>query len=255
LTSREKSFLIILGSGLYGLFKESIHSKTISLDTAFGKAQVTRLDSPDNQVYIMMRHGPRHAIPPHLINFRANLAAAKKLNVTHIVATSSVGSLRKTIPVGSFVVLDQFIDFTKGRPSSVFFDRPENFVHTDMTDPYSSNVRSALITSLKKNKVRLFRSSGTYVCTEGPRFETPAEIRMFAKLGGDVVGMTGVPEVVIANELGLDYGNLSIVSNMAAGLQQGVISPEEVISETRKHLVETKAVLETAVKELSNKKT
>ncbi len=194
-------------------------------------------------------------IPPHLINFRANLAAAKKLDITHIVATSSVGSLRKTIPLGSDVVLDQFIDFTKGRPSSMFYDTPENFAHTDMTNPYSSKVRNALISSLKKNKVHSFRSSGTYVCTEGPRFETPAEIRMFAKLGGDVVGMTGVPEVVIANELGLEYGNLSLVSNMAAGLQQGRISPEEVINEMKKHLIETKAVLETAVKELSNEKT
>jgi len=202
----------------------------------------------------MVRHGREHSIPPHLINYRANIVAAKQLGVSYIIATASVGSLKYSIPVGAFVVLDQFIDFTKGRPSSVYYDSPNDFAHTDMTNPYSLVVRDSLVSSLKKNKIRKFRTSGTYVCTEGPRFETPAEIRMFQRLGGDVVGMTGVPEVIIANELGIEYGCLSLVSNIAAGLQRGKIAPEKVLEEMEMHQGETKKVLETAVKELLKRK-
>lgn len=241
--------LIILGSGLYALFtKES--SLTENIETSFGTAQVSELKSPTTKrIYIMMRHGKNHSIPPHLINYRANISAAKELGVGHIIATASVGSLSKSYPIGSYVLINQFLDFTKSRASSAFYEKAENFAHTDMTTPYSEEIRKALQKALRSEKAT-FSSKGTYVCTEGPRFETPAEIRMYRKLGADVVGMTGVPEVVIANELGIPYATLCHVTNMAAGMQSEV-SQMEVNLEMKKSIARTRAILEKAIEALA----
>ena len=240
--------LIILGSGLYDLFsKDSLPPENI--ETSFGTAQVGILRSPTTRrIYIMMRHGQNHSIPPHLINYRANISAAKKLGVGHIIATASVGSLSNSYPVGSYVLIDQFLDFTKSRPTSVFYEKSESFAHTDMTTPYSEEIRKALQKALLSEKA-VFSNKGTYVCTEGPRFETPAEIKMYRKLGADVVGMTGVPEVVIANELGITYATLCQVTNMAAGMQSKV-SQSEVNLEMKKSIARTRAILERAIEVL-----
>ncbi len=243
-----KSVLIILGSGLYDLFARETE-KPFYVETPFGESQVSKLRKAGCNAYLMMRHGRKHTIPPHLINYRANISVAKELKTDCIIATASVGSLSRKITVGDYVVIDQFIDFTKNRPTSVFYDRPENFAHTDMTNPYSSKVRNSLISALKDIGVR-FHSKGTYVCTEGPRFETPAEIRMYRKLGADVVGMTGVPEVIIANELGIPYASLCHVTNMAAGLQSGV-SQSEVEVQMKRSLGETKSILVHSIRELT----
>src|SRR5579875_3198156 len=226
--------------------------ETRTIKTKFGEAKVVTLerDFEANHtplaVYILFRHGLKHSVPPHLINYRANIAAAKELNVDYIVATSSVGSLNPKIGIGEYVVFDQFIDMTKSRPFTFFQEEGKRFAHTDMTEPYSRIVRAAMIKSLKKNRVRGFHERGTYVCTEGPRFETPAEIRMYRRAGGDVVGMTGVPEVVLAKEIGIEYGSLGIVTNMAAGLQRS-ISQEEVVKQMNRSLGRTNKILDDTV--------
>ena len=246
----KENVLVVLGTGLESVFEPDDLSGPTSISIEFGSVEIDYAKSLG--VYIMMRHGPQHAIPPHLINYRANFASARKLGILSIIATSSVGSLRPSIPVGCYVVLDQFIDFTRNRPFSIYYDKPEDFSHTDMTEPYSERVRHALLSSLKKNHVRSFRPRGTYVCTEGPRFETPAEIRMFSRLGGDVVGMTGVPEVVIANELGLEYANLAVVCNMAAGLQKGKMNPQKVVGQMEKRAKKTMSILRDAIRVLKS---
>ncbi|MHB8567005.1 MAG: MTAP family purine nucleoside phosphorylase [Nitrososphaerales archaeon] len=240
-----KTILIILGSGLYDLYAKDATSQ-FSVETPFGVSEVSELQRFFQcKVYLMMRHGQKRSIPPHLINYRANIAAAKELKADYIIATSSVGSLSPKIPVQSYVVVNQFLDFTKSRASSIFYERAENFAHTDMTNPYSREIRKALIRALQRSRAK-FSPRGTYICTEGPRFETPAEIKMYRKLGADVVGMTGVPEVVIANELKIPYGNLSLVTNMAAGMQSKV-TQAEVVSEMKKSLDTTRSIIELAL--------
>ena len=248
-----KAILIILGSGLYDLYSGELSSPK-RVRNQFGSAVVQRVTSDpwkDSQIFVMMRHGPKHSIPPHLINYRANITAAKQLKVDYIVATSSVGSLRRKLPIGSYVVIDQFIDFTRNRPSSIYYDRSEKFAHTDMSHPFSEIVRKAILIALRNQRKDIsFSKRGTYVCTEGPRFETPAEIRMFQTLGTDVVGMTCVPEVIIANELGIPYGNLCHVTNMAAGMQK-MVTQDEVNRELGRSLLITKEILDRTIKELA----
>lgn len=241
-----RKIAIILGSGLYDLYKDEIGLKA-AIDTRYGSAEAHELST---NAYLMLRHGPGHSIPPHLINYRANIEALHKLGVHFVIASATVGAINPSIPIGTHVVLDQFIDQTKSRVSTFYTEPGEQFSHTDMTHPYSEKVRRALISGLKKYKVSKFKIFGTYVCTEGPRFETPAEIKMYRKAGGDLVGMTGVPEVSLAKEIGLEYATLAFVTNMAAGLQKKV-SQEEVLDRMKKSLGRTKAILDYAVGELT----
>jgi 5'-methylthioadenosine phosphorylase len=244
---------LILGTGLYNLYSPQV-TETLSVETKFGTAELSRLTfkfgSKNSEVFVLLRHGAKHSLPPHLINYRANISAFNAQNVEYIIATSSVGAINPRIPVGSYVVIDQFIDQTTRRPATMFGDIGERFAHTDMTHPYSEDVRKALLSALRSNHVSKVFRRGTYVCTEGPRFETPAEISMYRKLGGDVVGMTGIPEVVLANELAMPYGALCFVTNMAAGLQRK-ISNEEVIKEMKKHELRIKTIIDSAIVELA----
>lgn len=243
---------VILGTGLYKLFESRVVEK-LKVDTSFGTAELSRISNRDGNakatVYLLLRHGETHSIPPHLINYRANMTAFSMHKVDFIIATSSVGAIDPRIPVGSYLVIDQFIDQTTRRPATMFANVGERFAHTDMTVPYSVRVRKAIIASLKKNKIGNVITRGTYVCTEGPRFETPAEISMYRKLGGDAVGMTGIPEVVLANELGIPYATLCFVTNKAAGLQSK-ISNEEVILQMKKHEGRIKTIIDDAIEQL-----
>jgi 5'-methylthioadenosine phosphorylase len=240
---------LILGTGLYNLYGHEVE-EDITIQTKFGSAKLAKLaDSRKATVYVLLRHGPNHSLPPHLINYRANISAFSSKQVDYIVATSSVGAINPKIGVGSYVVIDQFIDQTTRRAATMFSEANERFAHTDMTNPYAESVRRALLLSLRKNAVRKVFKQGTYVCTEGPRFETPAEISMYRKLGGDVVGMTGIPEVVLANELAIPYGALCFVTNMAAGMQSE-ISNDEVVVQMKKHEARIKSVIDSAVDEL-----
>jgi 5'-methylthioadenosine phosphorylase len=164
-----------------------------------------------------------------MINHRANISAFHKLGVEKIIATSAVGSLRKNLRVGELGLAAQFLDFTRGRQGT-FFDSVIR--HTDMTYPYSKGLSNEITRASEEIPVKV-RPGLVYVCAEGPRFETAAEIRAFRSLGGDVVGMTGVPEVVLANELGLEYAAILVVTNWAAGLQNRV-NQEEVVREMGK---------------------
>jgi 5'-methylthioadenosine phosphorylase len=244
-----KTALVILGSGLYDIYKRRL-SKTKELTTKYGDALYAELrDVKQEKTFVMFRHGKFHSLPPHLINYRANIEAAVQLDVDFILTTASVGAISPKLSIGDYVVLDQFIDFTEGRVSSFYNDPGAPFKHTDMSAPYSRTIRTAVIAAMKSNKIKRYHSAGTYVCTNGPRFETPAEIRMFRKMGGDVVGMTGVPEVVLAREAGIEYGTLALVTNMAAGLQIQVTQKEvnEVMSKT---LIMTRAIMSKALEAL-----
>ena len=143
-----------------------------------------------------------------------------------VFAVNVVGSLVLERGPGSLFIIDDFIEFTQGRQCT-FFDRPGEVTHTDMTSIYDRELRQILIRSAELEEQEVTESA-TYVCVNGPRFETPAEIRMFAQLGAQVVGMTGYPEVALAREAGLRYASVAVVSNLAAGMTNDVIEEKEI---------------------------
>lgn len=218
---------VIGGSGLYRLdLLEGAAGRRV--DTPYGTVslQVGRVGSLE--VAFLARHGPGHALPPHRIPYRANVWALAAWGARWVVATHAVGSLRPDLAPGHLVVVDQFIDQTRRRESTFFEGGPDGVVHVDVSDPYCPELRAAAAEAAEAAGFAVHRG-GVYVCTEGPRFETPAEIRAFAAWGGDVVGMTGVPEVVLAREAGLCYASLALVTNYAAGLAGAPLTAQEVL--------------------------
>ncbi len=210
---------IIGGTGVYDpAIMEGVHEKVVGTD--YGEVKIMMGDYQGEAVAFLPRHGGDHSVPPHLINYRANIKALYKLGVKRIIATAAVGSLNFEYKPGTIVIVDQFIDFTKGRIPTFFAGDERGVVHVDMTEPYCPEVRKALFEAAELTGTDVF-DRGTYVCTEGPRFETAAEIKMFKTMGGDVIGMTAVPEAVLARELGICYATVSMVTNYAAGISPG----------------------------------
>jgi purine nucleoside phosphorylase len=177
--------------------------------------------------YFVSRHGVDHSVPPHMVNYRAIISAFADAGVDQILAVNVVGGIGHA--AGELVVVDDFIDFTRQRPLT-FFDgsTPEGVVHIDMGEPYSPVLRAAWIGAAESLGIPV-TTTGVYGAFEGPRFETRAEIRMAAAAGVTVVGMTGVPEVVLAAERGIPYASLCLVANPAAGLSAEPITVEEVM--------------------------
>ena len=218
---------VIGGTGVYDP-KILEDLKEVDVKTPYGNALLYTGRFQDTEVCFLPRHGRTHGVPPHKINYRANIWALKKEGVGRIISTAAVGSLNEAMPPGAAVLLDQFIDFTRQRPLTFFEDGREGVVHTDFTEPYCPDIRKFLQENTAAAGLKVI-NYGTYVCTEGPRFETPAEIKMFKAWGGDVVGMTNVPEVVLAREAGLCYATVTLVTNYAAGISSTVLSHEEVL--------------------------
>jgi 5'-methylthioadenosine phosphorylase len=180
------------------------------------------------EVAFLARHGREHSVLPHQINYRANLWGLKALGVKRIIATTAVGSLDESLAPGMLAIIDQFLDFTKQRPLTFYDNGDVLKAHIDVTEPYCPDLREMLQTAAIRCNIPV-RMGGCYVCCEGPRYETKAEIRMFQTLGGTVAGMTGVPEVVLARELGICYANLSAITNFAAGISKTPLKHSEVV--------------------------
>ena len=234
---------IVGGTGFEQLPPE-IHAEAIDVETPHGMARV--LSISDNYVepyklYFLSRHGISHGLAPHQINYCANIAALKQLGVRYVFATNAVGSLRMDLPPGALVLLDDFIDFTRARPIS-YFTSEEAWQHVDFSIPYSPLLRKAVTAAAAQMDVPL-NARGTYVCCDGPRFESPAEVRLFAQWGGDVVGMTGLPEAVFAREAGLEYAALCIVTNFGAGLTPTPVDHEAVTASMRAILPQARELL------------
>lgn len=244
---------LVGGSGLYSLEQiEEPQKKRIG--TPYGKSpEIITGKIEDKEIAFMQRHGEGHTAPPHKINYRANIWALKEVGVERIIATTAVGSLNPEIGPGEFVILDQFLDFTKSRNSTFYEGGEGGVVHVDMTKPYCPELRNVLQETAGKIGVKT-HSSGTYACTEGPRFETAAEIQMLAQLGGDVVGMTNVPEVVLARELEMCYSTVSIVTNFAAGISDKKLTHDEVSEIMEKNTEKIKELVFSTVNEVSEER-
>ena len=197
--------------------------------TEYGEASVKVGRLHGKEIVFMARHGAGHRLPPHRINFRANIAALVALGVKTAIATTAVGGLRRELTPGTLVLLDDFIDFTLSRQNKTFFDAENGgpIVHTDFTRPYSDAVRAAILAAADAQGIAL-RPTGTYLCADGPRYESPAEVRLFAAWGADVVGMTGIPEATLAREAGIEYAGISLVTNPGAGLSPHPLTHAEV---------------------------
>jgi 5'-methylthioadenosine phosphorylase len=218
---------IIGGTGLYALDWVG-ETEQVRANTPYGEATCFRAVVADREVFFLPRHGVDHATPPHRINYRANIRALQELGATVVFASSACGSLTRSLPPGRLALPDQFLDFTKLRPTTFFDGAEGSAIHVDVTEPYCPRLRAALADLAKANGVEL-ADRATYVCAEGPRFETPAEIRFYANAGGELVGMTGVPECTLAREAELCYATVSVVTNFAAGLSDSRLTHGEVV--------------------------
>ena len=241
---------IISGSGLYELKGLTI-KKRKKITTPFGKPSDEYIigNIKNTEVIFLPRHGSRHNIPPHMINYKANIWGFKKLGVKRIISVSAAGGIKKGLKPGNIVVLNQIIDMTKNREST-FYDAKASVrslgskvVHIDFTKPYCPEIRQVILKAGKLSGVSL-KDGGAYVAVEGPRLETAAEIKAFGLLGGDVVGMTGMPEASLSRELEICYSGISVVANYAAGIIKKKLTAKEVIDTMRASTEKIKCLLE-----------
>jgi 5'-methylthioadenosine phosphorylase len=201
---------IIGGSGLDDP-KILSKSSEKEIKTPFGKPsdKLTEGKIAGKEVVLLARHGKKHQTPPSLVPFRANIWALKSVGCTHILATTACGSLKEEMKPGDFVFIDQFIDFTKQRKNTFFEDE---VVHTPMAEPFDLKMRQLLTKTAKKLKFEC-HSHGTIITIEGPRFSTKAESLMFRNWGADLINMSTVPEVALANELKIPYQSIAMVTD------------------------------------------
>lgn len=217
-----KRYGIIGGTGIYSLGE----AEEISVSTQYGDVSLDLLRHKDFEVYFITRHGRGHSIPPHKINYKANLTAFKNLGIHHVLATCAVGSVREEYPCSSLALLTDFVDLSYGGDKT-FYDTTEEVRHIEMSDPYCCNLRRLLTETAGEEGIDLLNDA-IYVNTQGPRFETAAEIRAFNTLGWDLVGMTGARETTLAKELGLCYSSVAIVVNYCTGVIDGPVDDSDI---------------------------
>ena len=191
------------------------------VSTPWGDASVLTGRIGQREAAVILRYGPGLTVPSHKINYRANLWALRTLGVQRVVSQNAIGSVNPVIRPGDIVISHDFLDRTKSRPLSLF-DDCEGWVRVDMTEPFCPELRMALISAARKQSERVI-DRGVFVCTEGPRFETPAEIRALQREGGDIVGTPLVPEVVFAREAEMCFASIAPVINFGAGMAPAVI--------------------------------
>lgn len=242
-----RKIAIIGGTGIQDPSKtEQLESLTIQ--TPFGPAYCEKGLQSGNQVIYLARHGKGHSVPPHKINYRANIWALKYLGTEEILATAAVGSANEKMVPGSFVVCDQIIDFTKNRINTFYNGQGHLVAHVDFTNPYCPFLRKKVIKFMQELHMPFF-PTGCYVTSEGPRYETSAEVKMLAKLGGDLLGMTGMPETILAREAEMCYVNVSLVTNMGAGISGTPLAHEEVESNMQKYSRQMNELLDLFIKD------
>ncbi|MFQ3549439.1 MAG: MTAP family purine nucleoside phosphorylase [Armatimonadota bacterium] len=197
------------------------------VDSKYGSVHLAEINISDKEIIILPRHGINHNILPNQINYRSQIAVLKSLNVEIIFGICAVGALKPNIKTGDFLILRDFIDFTHSRKNTFFDNQDDKIVHTDFSFPYCPLCSDILVRSCEKYNAD-FLDNITYVGVNGPRYETPAEVKMFAMLGGDVVGMTNIPEAILAKEAGICYAALAISTNPATGISKIQLDHNEV---------------------------
>jgi 5'-methylthioadenosine phosphorylase len=213
---------IIGGSGFYSLLE---NAQDIDVETPYGPPSdlISLGEIAGRKVAFLPRHGKHHQLPPHMINYRANIWALKSLGVRHIIAPTAVGSLQPDIKVGDLVITDQFIDRTR-RADTTFYNGPV-VTHVSTADPYCPVLNRIAVATIKSLSLPV-HDGGTCVVIEGPRFSTKAESNWFTRMGWHTVNMTQYPEVTLAREQAMCYCNISVITDYDAGLvAEGAVDP------------------------------
>ncbi len=233
---------IIGGTGLTRLSELTISRHEV-VYTPYGEPSgpLTHGSLAGRDAVFLARHGYGHTIPPHRVNYRANLWALKSIGVTRVVAVASVGGIRADLAPGCLAIPHQVVDYTTER-ASTFFDE-QRVVHVDFTQPYDPDLRALLLRAGEKAGVEVV-DGGVYGATQGPRLETAAEINRYERDGCDMVGMTGMPEAVLARELELAYASCAVVVNWAAGRGPGGGIHSEIRANLETGIARARALLE-----------
>lgn len=240
------------GTGIYdsGLLE---NSSQIQIDTPYGKTsdKITIGSFKGRKIAFMPRHGKNHTIPPHMINFRANIWAFKELGITRIIAPSAVGSLKEEIEPKHFALPNQFIDFTRSRKGS--FSEEGKVIHISVADPFCPELQKAVLNVVKEQEIPV-HDNCTYVCIEGPRFSTKAESRFYRSIGGDIIGMTLAPECQLAREAQICYCSVATVTDYDVWAEKPVTA-KEVIETLSKNVEKTKKMLTVLVERIPKVRT
>ena len=240
---------IIGGTGLTQLANLEISHRQV-MRTPYGEPSgaVTFGKLGQSEVMFIARHGYGHTIPPHEVNYRANLWALHEEGATHVISVAAVGGIRADLLPGVLVLPDQIIDYTYGRKFTYFDGHDRSVTHIDFTQPYSQELRQKILEAAKLAKVKCLHG-GVYAATQGPRLETAAEINRLERDGADMVGMTGMPEAALARELGLSYAAIAVVVNHAAGRgdSRTAVHLEKIGTVTQPAMANVRSILECVV--------
>ncbi len=244
---------IIAGSGFYEF--EGVDTVDIrTVKTPFGEpSDAYRVcEYAGTEFVFLSRHGIPHHIPPHKINYRANMWGFREIGVERILSVNAVGGISSVLKPGDMVIPDQIIDMTHGR-AATFYEEDE-VVHVDFTDPYCPELRQAIFLSGEEARAELKRS-GVYICVNGPRLESKAEIGYFSRIGADIVGMTVMPEACLARELELCYAVVAVVTNYAAGIAAKRLTTAEVVNVMKASTGRMRKLLADTLRRLPAKRT
>lgn len=213
----------------------------VAIDTPYGKPSdsITIGVFKGRKIAFLPRHGKKHSLPPHMINYRANIWAFKELGVTRIIAPSAVGSLKEEVKPGHFALPTQFLDFTKSRKGS--FSKEGKVIHISVADPFCPELQTSIINISKRQNIHMHKDC-TYVCVEGPRFSTKAESKFYRTTGSDIIGMTLVPECQLAREAQICYASISTVTDYDVWAEKPVTA-KEVLETLSKNVERTKIML------------
>ena len=222
---------IIGGTGIYNLGGSALQEERI--DTPYGPVNLMRGESH----IFLNRHAPNHSVPPHKINYRANIKALEILGVKRVIGIFAVGLIHQNFNLAIPIILDDFIDLSSGRDHTFFDTLTRAEGHVEMSTPFCPVLSQALADAATKHGVQTMRG-GVYGCTNGPRFETPAEIRMHRTLGADMVGMTLCPELPLARELGMSYGAVALPLNWGAGIEKNIQFYGDDIKTVQKNILQ-----------------
>jgi len=224
-----KKLGIIGGSGLYDI-EGFEFAEEVKVDTEYGDPSDTYriFNFKGLQYFFLNRHGRSHSYPPHKVNYRANIEGFCKLGIKNIVAITATGGINRSYKPGDIIIPDDAIDITSGR-AHTFFDGNE-INHIDTTEPFCQRLRGIVLNAAESADIDV-NDGGTYICTNGPRLETKAEIKAYDRWGADLVGMTVFPECSLARERELCYANMSVITNYAAGTTANKLTAVEVVEE------------------------
>ena len=245
------SIAIIGGTGLTQLSDLSITRREVHV-SKYGEpsAPLVRGTLAGVEILFLPRHGSGHTIPPHKVNYRANLSVLHSAGIEKVVAINAVGGVTEEMDAQVIAIPDQIIDYTWSRAHTFFDEGLEEVTHIDFTQPYCEELRQQIISAAESANIAVIKKA-TYAATQGPRLETTAEVDKLEKDGCHIVGMTGMPEAALARELGMCYASIAVVANKAAGRGNGEITIEEINENLKGGMDRVKAIIESLIRSVA----